>query len=144
MMRGSRAVVGSTPSDSHTWNLIFLQLLLEEYGIVVRNLGACLPVGTLVDECRQFRPNLVVLSSVNGHGHAEGQEIIRRLRETPVLERSLIVIGGMLTTDPARDAQAVDDLMAQGFDAVYTEPDAVARFRLLVAAVQPAVVADAS
>lgn len=49
-------VLSTIPSDSHTWNLLFLQLLLEEHGCEVTNLGACVPVATLVGESAQSGP----------------------------------------------------------------------------------------
>ena len=36
-------VVSGLASDAHTWNLVYLQLVLEEMGHRVTNLGACVP-----------------------------------------------------------------------------------------------------
>ena len=41
-------LIGGTPSDAHTWNLVFLQLWLQERGYDVVNLGSPLPVPALV------------------------------------------------------------------------------------------------
>src|SRR6476661_5697161 len=90
------AVVTSTVSDSHTWNLIYLQLVLEEIGFDVTNLGACVPDDLLVGECRWIRPELIVVSSVNGHGLVDGRRLIGRLRAAPELAATPVVIGGKL------------------------------------------------
>lgn len=124
-----RTLIASTPSDAHSWNLVYLQLVLEEYTDDVVNLGPCLPVDLLVEECRWRRPELVVVSSVNGHGHADGLAVIEALRAEHAIDGTRIVIGGMLTTDPARDAVAVAELRAAGYDDVYAGPDAIARLR---------------
>src|SRR5438105_7864827 len=89
-------IVSSTPSDSHTWNLVFLQLLLEERGSEVINLGSCVPLDHLVEKCLEYRPDVLVLSSVNGHGHMEGAEAIRAIRKLPELDGMHAVIGGKL------------------------------------------------
>lgn len=64
--------MASVASDSHTWNLVFLYLLLEELGFDVVNLGASLPDDILISECTRIEPDLVVISSVNGHGYNDG------------------------------------------------------------------------
>src|SRR5689334_16258049 len=87
-------VVSGTASDSHTWNLVYLQLLLEELGRRVHNLGPCVPDDLLVERCTRLRPALVVLSSVNGHGATDGLRVIGRLRAR--LPGTPIVIGGKL------------------------------------------------
>ncbi|MFC6935970.1 cobalamin-dependent protein [Actinomadura yumaensis] len=88
------AVVTSTPSDSHTWGLVVLQCVLEEAGYAVRNLGACTPVARVLDECRAVRPDLLAVSTVNGHGRVEGAELITALRGDPDLAGLPAVIGG--------------------------------------------------
>uniref|UniRef100_A0AAU3I221 Cobalamin-dependent protein n=1 Tax=Streptomyces sp. NBC_01393 TaxID=2903851 RepID=A0AAU3I221_9ACTN len=111
-------IVSSMASDSHTWNLVFLQLLLEELGHSVINLGACVPDDLLVMECLSQRPDLVVLSSVNGHGLQDGLRVIRDLRGHPELAGLPIVIGGKLGIEGA-DARRAPALISAGFDAVF-------------------------
>lgn len=64
--RTLEAILSSTSSDSHMWNLIFIQLVLEEHGYHVTNLGACVPVEALVDRCAALprRWSSSVLSTV--------------------------------------------------------------------------------
>ncbi|MFF8378742.1 cobalamin B12-binding domain-containing protein [Streptomyces sp. NPDC015661] len=128
-----RVLVSSTSSDSHTWNLVFLQLLLEEMGNEVVNIGACVPDALLIAECRRHRPDMVVISSVNGHGFLDGRRLIRRLREEPDLARLPVVIGGKLgTRGGAGDATGTgfgQQLMDAGFDAVFEDTAGVDAFR---------------
>lgn len=115
-----RALVSSTASDAHTWNLVFLQLLLEDLGYEVVNLGACVPEEMLVSRCLAERPNLVVLSSVNGHGQHDGTRAITLLRAEPALRSTAVVIGGKLgITGPSRDR--TNALLAAGFDGVFED-----------------------
>jgi methylaspartate mutase sigma subunit len=135
-------VVSGLSSDAHTWNLVYLQLVLEELGHTVTNLGACLPEQELAARCRIIQPDLIVLSSVNGHGYQDGLRAVTALRECSELMTTPTVIGGKLDTvggDPTTGGQLLD----AGFDAVFSEhrtgADAVSAFRSFVA-----FVADAS
>ncbi|MEY9946739.1 cobalamin B12-binding domain-containing protein [Kitasatospora sp. GAS1066B] len=123
---GTRNVVLSTiPSDSHTWNLLYLQLLLEEHGCAVTNLGACVPVATLVGESAQVRPDLIVISTVNGHGLHEGLDLARAVRASEELRQVPLVIGGKLDTAGSRTDADFLPLLEAGFDAVLVGETAV-------------------
>lgn len=119
---GSRVVVSSTSSDAHTWNLVFLELLITHYGHVVHNLGPCVPVAHLVEECILRRPALLVLSSVNGHGVTDGINAIRAIRAAHALANLPVVIGGKLTTTGDLSDVVRNRMLDAGFDAVLTGP----------------------
>lgn len=123
---GLKVIVTSTVSDSHTWNLVFLQLLLEEMGHDVVNIGPCVPDRLLAGECVGHAPDLVVVSSVNGHGFNDGLRLIGTLRSTPGLERTPVVIGGKLGVDGVPDVGRTRRLLAAGFDAVFGDDDLAA------------------
>jgi methylaspartate mutase sigma subunit len=114
-------VVTSTASDAHTWNLVYLQLVLEELGHRVTNLGATVPVGMLTEHCRTQLPDLVVVSTVNGHGVLDGKELISALRAVPELHDIRVVIGGKLSVDGSGGLAHVGSLHEAGFDAVFLE-----------------------
>jgi methylaspartate mutase sigma subunit len=122
-------VVTSVASDSHTWNLVYLQLVLEELGHRVRNLGACVPDDLLVTECLRQRPDLVVMSSVNGHGRTDGTRVIGRLRGRPELAGVPVVIGGKLGISGRGRAT---ELRTAGFDAVFDDGATTTAFRAFV------------
>ena len=127
------AVVSGLPTDAHTWNLVYLQLLLEETGYDVVNLGACVPADELVACCRRSRARLVVLGTVNGHGFRDGAGVIAALRAAPGLAGVPVVIGGLLDTTGG-DPRIVDALRAAWFDAVFPQQEGVARFVAYAAA----------
>jgi methylaspartate mutase sigma subunit len=127
-------LVSSLSSDSHTWNLVFLQLLIEEVGHPVRNLGACVPDELLLEEAMRLRPELIVLSTVNGHGYRDGLRVAGLLRRHLCVRESILVIGGKLGVAGPLGRDQVDDLLRAGFDAVFDDgPDGVAEFGTLVA-----------
>jgi methylaspartate mutase sigma subunit len=141
--RQKTAVVTATPSDSHTWGLVVLQCLLEEAGYFVRNLGACCPVEELLRACRTTRPDLVVVSTVNGYGRIDGAELISALRGVPELSRIPVVIGGMLTTGRSSERRAAAELAELGYSGVFAGESALAEFRAFLARVEPRPMADA-
>lgn len=118
--RKPRVLLSSVSSDSHTWNLVFLQLLLEETGHEVVNLGACVPDELLIAEAVSRAPDAVVISTVNGHGHADGRRLIRALRDQPKLAALPVVIGGKLGVAGA-DLHYGAELVRAGFSAVFQD-----------------------
>lgn len=132
------AVLGGTPSDSHTWNLLFIQLLMEENGWSVTNLGACVPVATLVDESLRRVPDLIVISTVNGHGAQDARQVIEGVRAEQALSRVPVSLGGKLCVNEDLERAAVGELAAAGFDAVLVGETAVPAFLSLLAQVATA------
>jgi methylmalonyl-CoA mutase cobalamin-binding subunit len=122
-------VLSTVASDAHTWNLLYLQLLLEEHGFHVRNLGPCVPVDDVVRACLADRPRILVFSTVNGHGLIEAPEYIRAIRENARLRGLAVVIGGKLRIDGSPTHADVLRLRRLGFDGVFTTADAERRFR---------------
>ncbi|MER6349249.1 cobalamin B12-binding domain-containing protein [Streptomyces sp. NPDC001595] len=150
--RPLRILVSSVSSDAHMWNLVYLQLLLEEAGHEVANLGVCPPDATVLDACRGAdRPDLLVLSTVNGHGHLDGLRLVRALRRDPELADLPVVIGGKLGVRGAADDRLGQRLLDAGFTAVFNESEAPAprliadftRFLDTLAATAPPVPAGA-
>ncbi|MER7584589.1 cobalamin-dependent protein [Kitasatospora sp. NPDC097691] len=121
-----------TSSDAHTWNLVYLQLVLEEIGHTVANLGPCPPDDLVVRSCLELQPGLVVVSSVNGHGFNDGLRLIRALRARPELAATTVVIGGKLVTDGLRNVGMIRRLTAAGYDRVFDDGELPA-FRALAA-----------
>ncbi|MFF2013914.1 cobalamin-dependent protein [Streptomyces sp. NPDC058195] len=119
------AVLTTIASDSHTWNLLFLQLLLEEQGWEVTNLGACVPVDVLIEEATARTPGLIVVSTVNGHGAEEAAGLARAVRAVPALVRVPLVVGGKLDTSGTLAPDVHASLTEAGFDAVLTGANAI-------------------
>ena len=129
-------VVTTLASDSHTWNLVFLQLLIEELGYTVVNLGPCVPDEVIVEACVAIEPDLVVVSTVNGHGHQEGLRVIGKLRARAPLAATPMVIGGKLGIAGECPADRFDELTSAGFDAVFDDAAVgIQDFRTFVCAI---------
>ncbi|RSS28493.1 hypothetical protein EF906_35725 [Streptomyces sp. WAC08241] len=85
-----------------------------------------------MDNCLELRPELVVVSSVNGHGFTDGLRLIRALRAVPELAGTPVVIGGKLVTDGLRNVGMVRRLTAAGYDRVFDDGE-LADFRAMAA-----------
>ncbi|HEX6355798.1 cobalamin B12-binding domain-containing protein [Actinophytocola sp.] len=129
---GLDVIVSGLASDAHTWNLVYLQMFLEERGHRVRNLGGCVPDDMLVAECVRTDPELVVIGTVNGHGWQDGERAIRALRARPELAATRVVIGGKLGIDGPRGVSHSARLRDAGFDAVFEDHLGIAPFRSYV------------
>ncbi|MCX4983993.1 cobalamin B12-binding domain-containing protein [Streptomyces sp. NBC_00572] len=115
-------VVTGLPSDAHTWNLVFIQLLIEDLGHHVINLGPCVPQDEIVESCGKYQPDLLVVSSVNGHGFQDAEQLIRAIRSRWELAGLPAVIGGKLGVLGAEGrAGHGRRLLEAGFDAVFQE-----------------------
>lgn len=122
-LRRRRILLSTVSSDAHTWNLVFLQLMLEESGHEVINLGPCVPDELLVDTARRERPDAIVISSINGHGHLDGARVIRALRRDPSTKDVPAMIGGKLGVHGSGNEVYAPALIDAGFDAVFTSLD---------------------
>jgi methylmalonyl-CoA mutase cobalamin-binding subunit len=126
-----RVLLTTVSSDSHTWNLVFLNLLLEEHGNEVLNLGPCVPDAIVLEAVRQYRPDAIVVSSVNGHGFLDGGRLIRILRNDPCGREVPAVIGGKPGILGEGNDRYRDELLMAGFDAVFADtssPDALTSY----------------
>lgn len=122
--RNVQTLLAGTASDSHTWNLVYLQLFLEERGHQVRNLGPCVTDELLAAACAAERPDLVVLSSVNGHGYRDGLNAVRALRTAGL--HLPVVIGGKLGVAGQADPERRRRLLEAGCAAVFDDGDTAA------------------
>lgn len=116
-----KVLITGLASDAHTWNLVFLQKYVEERGHEVLNLGSCVPDDMLEDACVRYAPDLLVVSSVNGHGLSDGLRAIAVLRARPELARLPIIIGGKLSTAGQLSASERERLTTAGFDAIFDD-----------------------
>ena len=76
-------ILTGTPSDSHMWNLIFMELFLQENGCHVLNLGPCVPSEQVYETLEKSSFDLVVVSSVNGHLFQDAMNLIAPFSQTP-------------------------------------------------------------
>lgn len=130
---GLKVLIAGGASDAHTWNLVYLELLLQEAGHRTVNIGPCVGGDLLAAECRRHKPDVVVVGTLNGHGHRDGLEMIAALRADPALAALPAVIGGKLDVAGVVDAEEIGRLTAAGYRAVFADGDTAAFLDLLAA-----------
>lgn len=119
--RGLKILITGGVSGPHSWNLVFLELLLGESGRRAVDLGPCVCAALQLRECRAHAPDLVAVSSADGHGYRDGLSVIGGLRAEPALAGVPVVIGGRLGVDGGRDEAAARRLIAAGYAAVFDD-----------------------
>lgn len=123
-----KVLLTTIPSDSHGWNLVFMEMFLQEKGWPVLNLGTCVPFDMAVERCGEDAINLVVVSTVNGHGWMEGVELANRIQTAFGEQRPWLVIGGKLGVSAAEEEARAEKLRQAGYDAVFYGPSALDEF----------------
>jgi methylaspartate mutase sigma subunit len=123
-----KAVLATIPSDCHSWNLLYMTYFLEELDFSVINLGVCTPLDLLADTCTKENPDLVVISTINGHGCIEGIELIQRLKPVEIQRQMPVVIGGILCINPYDLPKHASTLQLAGFDRVFFGDNSIPEF----------------
>ncbi len=118
----SKALLITIPSDSHSWNLVFMKLFLEEAGVEVESLGPCTPIDLVVQRLVEDQFDFVVVSTINGNGYIEGIEIAASIKARSEFTGAMF-IGGKLTTGSLREdwSLKMQDLLDAGYQSVYDD-----------------------
>lgn len=112
----------TVPSDSHSWNLVFMEFLLNDLGYKVENLGPNTPMEEVIARLNRNGCAMVVVSTVNGHGYIEGAELAHRIRNETNHIKGLYIGGKICTENDALTiARHSDTLRAAGFDEVFDD-----------------------
>ena len=131
-----KIILTGTASDAHTWNLVYLQVWLEERGHRVLNLGSSRSPKDVAATCAIEQPDVLVVSSVNGHGAIDGVTLLAETAEHESLASLRVVFGGLLTTRVSERPAAARTLLAAGAAAVFTDPESLDEFAALLAELQ--------
>lgn len=123
-----KVLLTTIPSDSHGWNLVFMEMFLQERGWPALNLGTCVPFEMVTERCGEGEIDLVVVSTVNGHGWMEGLELAGRLQTALGEQRPWLVIGGKLGVSSAEEQARAEELRQAGYDGVFFGPSALDEF----------------
>lgn len=123
------ALLTTIPSDSHNWNMVFIQLFLQENGFEVVNLGPSVPYDLLLDACVQHQPDLLIVSTINGHGYIEGKELIKRVRTLDIMKERPVFIGGKLSTDANMSYLYAVELEEAGYNKAYCSDQDMQHFK---------------
>jgi methylaspartate mutase sigma subunit len=121
-------ILTGTPSDSHIWNLIFMELFLQERHYRVHNLGACVPTTHLQDALKKLPCDLVVISSINGHLFQDAIKIISSFPKHSFSSLPPFILGGKMGIVQKDAAFQKRKLLKLGYDGVFIEKNALENF----------------
>ena len=121
-------ILTGTPSDSHMWNLIFMELFLQEHNCAVRNLGPCVSTTHLHDALKKSSCDLVVISSINGHLFQDAIKIISSFPKQDSPSLPPFVLGGKMGISQKDAAFQRSKLLKLGYDRVFIEKNALESF----------------
>ena len=127
-----KVILGTIPSDSHCWNLLFIQLYLEERGCDVVNLGPCTCQEIIAKTSHKIQPDFIVISTVNGLGSLEAPNVARYIKSHDFLKKTPLYLGGKLTIDGILSAENKKNLIEAGFSKVFYGSSALQEFDLLL------------
>ena len=127
--KGPTFLLTTIESDAHTWNLIYMESLLEEHGIRTVNLGPCVSAEMTVDAIAAHRPDAVIVSSVNGHGLQQARDLFRSAERRLGESLPPMLIGGKLSTSDVKGPAIRQELLATGYRGVFVGDRAIQEFR---------------
>jgi methylaspartate mutase sigma subunit len=127
-----KVLLTTIASDSHGWNLVFMEMFLQEKGWPALNLGTCVPAEMVVKCCGEGEIDLVVVSTVNGHGWMEGLELAGRIQAELGEQRPWLAIGGKLGVSAAEEEARAEELRRAGYDGVFYGPSALEEFTVFL------------
>ncbi|RDU94557.1 cobalamin-dependent protein [Trinickia dinghuensis] len=106
----ARLVIGMTESDCHTVSIYLFKLFLEEHGIAVLNLGACVSLDRMFSAARDYTAQAIVFGAQNGHAY-DDLIGLRQCRERYALACP-VFLGGNLTVGAEKDRD-IDEIFRE-------------------------------
>ncbi len=124
-----KALILGTPSDAHTWNLFYLELILKESGFQTAVHGCCISYPEISKAVNLDHWDLIVVGSLNGHFYYESKQTFQAIISGITGKRPPIVAGGKIDVYD-RDIEFLERaIMRQGYDNVFFGSDSVDRFK---------------
>lgn len=123
------ALVLGPPSDAHTWNLFYLDLILKESGFSSEVLGGCVNLKDITKKVSTSHWDIIVVSSLNGHFYLESQSVLKSIKKGLGASNPIIVAGGNIDTNN-RDIDFLErTVKKQGYDEVFFRSDSIKKFQ---------------
>ncbi|HEY0322697.1 MAG TPA: helix-turn-helix domain-containing protein [Pyrinomonadaceae bacterium] len=115
MVDDRRAVVCTVEEEMHELAVLCAQLLLEEKGLSVVNLGAHTPFYAMTDAIEKHRPHLICISSTANMALSRNAREYDQFRAAAIKRGVLTVLGGEGFRDEAIRQRFPADLHADNF-----------------------------
>jgi methylmalonyl-CoA mutase cobalamin-binding domain/chain len=102
-----RVVLGTPAGDTHDLGAKMVALALRAAGFEVVYLGRDVPLDRFVETCRETDVDVLAVSSYQTTGFACIKEIVRKMDETRLREKTKVMIGGSVITQKFADKMNV-------------------------------------
>lgn len=132
----SKVLIVTTPSDVHSWNLVYLSLVARDAGMDSLVVGPATSYPEVSEAVESYGPDLVLVSSINGHGEFEAPGVLQAVRAVKA-NRVPVIIGGTLGVSPSGAPRRQAALTAAGFWGVFEGIDMTEQ--VIVAAMETAI-----
>jgi len=119
-------VIGTVYGDIHSIGKIMVATLLIAEGFTVHDLGINVSAQTFVEAAKNYKPNILAMSSLLTTTAPEQRKVISGLKEEGIRDKVRIMIGG-----GAISQEFADEIGADGYEP--TAPGAAKLARTLVA-----------
>jgi methylaspartate mutase sigma subunit len=114
-----KVVIGTIGSDAHVTGQFLLTRAMEDAGIEVIRLGACVPQEEFIDAAVETGANAVLVSSLYGMAFFDCQTLREKCTEAG-LGDILLYIGGHLGTNREEWSDVEARFLGIGFDRAYS------------------------
>ena len=114
-----KVVIGTIGSDAHVTGQYVLTRAMEDAGIEVVRLGACVPQEEFIEAAVETGAHAVLVSSLYGMAFFDCQTLREKCTEAG-LGNILLYIGGHLGTNREKWEEVQERFLAIGFDRVYS------------------------
>jgi len=121
-----KVVIGTIGSDAHVTGQFVLTRAMQDAGIEVVRLGACVPQEEFIDAAVETGAHAILVSSLYGMAFFDCQALREKCIEAG-LANVLLYIGGHLGTNREQWTEVEQRFLGIGFDRVYSPESRPAR-----------------
>lgn len=121
-----KVVIGTIGSDAHVTGQFVLTRAMQDAGIEVVRLGACVPQEEFIDAAVETGAHAILVSSLYGMAFFDCQVLREKCIEAG-LQNILLYIGGHLGTNREQWEEVEQRFLGIGFDRVYSPESRPAR-----------------
>jgi methylaspartate mutase sigma subunit len=121
-----KVVIGTIGSDAHVTGQFVLTRAMQDAGIEVVRLGACVPQDEFIEAAVETGAHAILVSSLYGMAFFDCQALREKCTEAG-LGNILLYVGGHLGTNREQWAEVEARFLGIGFDRVYSPESRPAR-----------------
>jgi 5-methyltetrahydrofolate--homocysteine methyltransferase len=103
-----KALIATVEGDIHDIGKNIAALMMDIAGLEVRDLGVDIPARVIVNEAKNWRPDIIGLSGLLTLAYDPMKEVVEALKEAGLRDQVKVIIGGGQTTEQVRQYVGAD------------------------------------